>query len=318
MIDKSQFTPLAWDLRKLFYWRQKDLLWMINTDAGRSLLGIKDERRIARVVPNGYHFANGLWLKEKDFIANFYTWDKVAFTLLPLLETLDILKELHKLDNPYKALLHYAGLERYNYPFILHTTTTFSPAAGKGSVHNDSFSPYATGQAAGTGTGTNQGEAGNEKSGSNFFIYRGAWPYDSSSLTAAATIKATSNTFKRLVGAGTIFNTDSDSVSIVSSGQASTSSLAASDFGSFGITKFASDIALGSFNNAGNNDFVLNTSGIANINKTGFSKFAARLAKDISATQPSGRNTCGVITDASCILSVEYTTPSGGFFIAAQ
>ena len=72
-----------------------------------------------------------------------------------------------------------------------------------------------------------------------------------------------------------------DNIHICASTPASTSSLAASDYANLGTTSFASlDVA--SHTSNAYNDFTLNASGLANISKTGISKFGVRLGWDLN------------------------------------
>jgi hypothetical protein len=78
------------------------------------------------------------------------------------------------------------------------------------------------------------------------------------------------------------------SMNITSSAPASNTALVGGDFDSFGNTEFSTDISYASFNNAGYNNFTLNASGIAAINKAGVTKLGAREGSfDIPNSAPS-------------------------------
>lgn len=74
---------------------------------------------------------------------------------------------------------------------------------------------------------------------------------------------------------------------IYSSSPASLTAIVTGDFDQVGTTAFASDLPYASFNTANYNDFALNASGIANISKTGASKFSWRAVKDADNTPPT-------------------------------
>lgn len=76
---------------------------------------------------------------------------------------------------------------------------------------------------------------------------------------------------------------------ITSSAPASNTAIANSDYAtaSFGSVKFATGIAEGSIAVGSYNDFTLNASGLANISKTGVSKFALRCEEDIDNVSPT-------------------------------
>ncbi len=100
--------------------------------------------------------------------------------------------------------------------------------------------------------------------------------FDTSSLTAGATISATSMSY---FGNGKLGNLGSPEMDIVASTPAATNILAASDYGQLGLTPFASK-TYAAYSTSAYNDFSLDASGIANVSKTGISKFGARLNWD--------------------------------------
>ena len=77
-------------------------------------------------------------------------------------------------------------------------------------------------------------------------------------------------------------------VNIYSSNPTSNTSLVSGDFATFGSTAFSTAITYAGFSTTGYNDFVLNASGLANISKTGISKFGTRNASyDVANTSPT-------------------------------
>lgn len=77
-------------------------------------------------------------------------------------------------------------------------------------------------------------------------------------------------------------------VNIYSSNPASNISLVTGDFTTLGSTPFSTAITYAGFSTTGYNDFALNASGIANISKTGVSKFGTRNASyDVANTSPN-------------------------------
>ena len=175
------------------------------------------------------------------------------------------------------------------------TTSTFYPDASPETTSVDGYvtqrgGTYATVQADTVGDTANDSgtgaEVNNLKTGATYYVYRAFFLFDTSSIPDSDTISsAVFSAYGFSVG-----NADSDSMSVVASTPASNTALVLADFDQVGTTKFATDIPLGSWNTAGYNDFTLNGSGVAAVTKTGISKFALRMAKDISATQPTGLN----------------------------
>lgn len=112
-----------------------------------------------------------------------------------------------------------------------------------------------------------------------FGLYRFIACFDTSPLTSGASI---SSAVLSLYGrSGSSNGLGSNDIHIVASTPASTASLSASDYNQLGSTSFA-NIAYGSWNGAAYNDFTLNSNGIANISKTGISKFGAILGWDLN------------------------------------
>ena len=177
-----------------------------------------------------------------------------------------------------------------------NTTTTFYPeadpasAAGDARVfYNGSGESYATIQSASAGTGVeNSGTSAevNNLTIGNYRISRFFVAFDTSSISDTDTIDSATLSYN----SNDKSSTDSDSVSVVAATPASPTTYVTGDFDQVGSTKLATDITIAAWSTSGYNDFALNASGLANVSKTGVSKFAFRLAKDISATQPTGVN----------------------------
>lgn len=77
------------------------------------------------------------------------------------------------------------------------------------------------------------------------------------------------------------------SINVGSFTPASDSTFANSDYGTFGTTKFTTDLAVSSWATAAYNDFALNASGLAVISKTGNSRFGFMFTEDMTNTAPT-------------------------------
>lgn len=171
------------------------------------------------------------------------------------------------------------------------STLTVYPDASTGATTVDGFitSGYgATMLAAhntGTGDGANPASADMYiralKNGSGFYLGRIGMTFDTSALTSSATI---SSAVLSLYGTSTYFINDSGtSAVIVAFAPSSNNNLVTSDFGTFSYTSFAS-IALASLSQSAYNDFTLDANGIANISKTGISRFGCITEVDRAVT----------------------------------
>jgi hypothetical protein len=78
------------------------------------------------------------------------------------------------------------------------------------------------------------------------------------------------------------------SINIYSSAPGANNTIATGDYDSLGTTAFSTKITVGNFNTAAYNDFALNATGLADISKTGISKFGTRDAEfDAPNTEPT-------------------------------
>jgi hypothetical protein len=119
------------------------------------------------------------------------------------------------------------------------------------------------------------------------YLIRGVLLFDTSSLPDEASISAATLSF---YGYGKYDGLSvAPDINIYSSAPASNTALAAGDFDSLGSPTFCdTPVTFAGYNDAGYNDFALNTSGIAAIFKNGVSKFGVRNANyDAANIEPS-------------------------------
>ncbi len=110
--------------------------------------------------------------------------------------------------------------------------------------------------------------------------------FDTSSLPDTATI---SGATLSLYGHSVDESLEADEVALVSGNPASNTDLVPTDYATsqFGSVELAPRIASGAWSTSGYNDFALNTGGLANISKTGASKFGFRLGLDLDSEAPT-------------------------------
>lgn len=149
--------------------------------------------------------------------------------------------------------------------------------------------------------------------------------FDTSSLGASATISAATLSVKpNLIPR----NDNADFVRVVTTGD-SDNDLVLGHFASFGTTGQASDVNISSMTAEVYTDFALNATGLANISKTGVTKFGLRCGTDISNTEPLPADSDCVVNSANGTivffhtadqtgtgsdpkLAITYTLPGGG------
>ena len=115
---------------------------------------------------------------------------------------------------------------------------------------------------------------------SEFTIERAFLLFDTSSLPDDATIDSATLS----VYVSTVWDEDNDAsayMNVFSASPASDTAIVTGDLDQVGSTKFSSDADLTGMSTAAYLDFTLNASGLANISKTGISKFSIREGHDI-------------------------------------
>lgn len=122
-----------------------------------------------------------------------------------------------------------------------------------------------------------------------FGIGRGLMLFDTSSLTAGATISAAVLSLWPTLAAENADNVN-HFVNIFSSAPASNTAIAATDFDSVGSTKFAQDYDITGMGTGAYKDWTFVAAGISAISKTGISKFGTRGGRDINDDNPEDNN----------------------------
>ncbi len=277
------FTP-QWFAR-----HQANLLWLLNTPLVRIwfrwVMCIELTAAIAEIQPHFITydrqpvFMDGSWQLQQT--TRFHTHVKYA-------------KRIYYAFCPLWWALHFwdwlvadRWLPELSFGF---DTLTAYPAAGsnspvdgivqRGSV-NETFSTIRSGAGNVSSNTTTTIEAllrGSSTSNQFDFLTRGIMCFDTSALTATASISAA---VLKGFGNNKSNGLGSADVHICGATPASTSSLANSDYGQLGSTSFA-NISYASFSTSAYNTFTLDSNGIANISKTGISSFGFRLSWDMN------------------------------------
>lgn len=297
---------------------------------------------LALLLPNGFIKQ----LDKKTFELTTTTRAVYSPKLYPALKTIDYFNS-HKwyssFEEMQRALLHeLTDLKLYKNPFgyryeearLRFLTLTAYPdpnpetTSVDGQVHRNAVDETFATIRAGAGTLANDTDASQEapnltgSTTTNQFqtLTRVILLFDTSALTSSATISAAVFSATYTGKASAIGETPVD---IVSSNPASNTGLVAADYGTLGTTKYASK-AYADITTAGAyNDYTLDANGIANVSKTGISKFGERLGWDtdnsFTGTWASAANTrvntvfadtAGTASDPKLV--VTYTVPATG------
>ncbi len=333
--DRQKYEHILVNENVWFRQNQRMLLAMANTKAGRDLLCIPQEcPRIVRFTKNSIHFPIGGELIAADFRIG-AKWGNVIRSRWDAFDSMaryflndDRGVYLSPLVRESRCLVC-ATLTSYPDP---HTETT----TVDGTVHYGTIgtgSTWSNHQGSTTGTPADDGVSTGGYQGKWIYadafpfwrIMRGFFLFDTSSLGSTATISAATGS---LYFSGTIRNNWNNGTyskyTWCASTPASNTALEANDFDNVGTTHFVTDVAISALTQDVYNDFTMNASGLAAIDKTGVSKFAVRLNWDIDNSSPpavfddSGdggvvilADTAGTSTDPKLV--VTYTLPSGQF-----
>ena len=171
--------------------------------------------------------------------------------------------------------------------YINQDTTSVAINSGCGKIYF--IDPdYATCRASATGTvdTTVYWMCGSDRlTGPSNRIYRGYIPINTTSLDDAAilltaNLRITPNTVATGSGAS--------GIDLVSSTQVSPTALTATDYAAIGSVKYATEVATTSLSNNILYDWPMNATGLAAVNKTGYTQLGLRYKNDLDNVQPGG------------------------------
>jgi len=288
-----------------FQHHQGKLLWLANTWIGRRIFRIDGKRssvgknKITCIAPNAI-----TWVASRnkgELATEFRTCDEFAMRLFHVFK-------------PFWYLLHFIDwllLDRFkvlnSLSFSFSTLTVYPDVAPgttstNGYVRNDQLIAvgWAAVVAAATGTASSDGaptlRVAADRDGTGFRLDRSIVLFDTSALTAGATISSATVSFNGVaMTASATFN-----IRLVTSTPASNTSLSNADFDQLGTVAQASDYPSTSYVDEGYNDMPLNATGLSNISKTGVTKFGLRdVEHDIGGTAPGALTAYEMTFDSS-------------------
>ncbi len=184
-------------------------------------------------------------------------------------------------------------LEEALFPIYTDATNSYYAGAGDGYVRNHGAGTWATLRGAGTGTYADYTSSSfliqAYDYGSGRDIKRGFYPTNTSGIDDGDTIDSASlYLYTGYWGANG--NADTTSIDVVQTSQASTTTLATTDFGSVTFTD-GGNKAISTFSGSGAYGAIaLNATGLTYITKTGTTKIGCLVALDTDNTAPTGDN----------------------------
>lgn len=292
-----------------------------NTEDGK-LVGYKLERRDGKNFnTNKLTLIGDSNLDGKEwytYLKSFKAWDSVGNTI-EIVARISFVngKAILKKTIPLEFLKTAIGR------VFTDTTTSFYAGDGDGAlVRAGSSWSDATG---GTSATSINNDASvyiniNRYSTGAVTLTRGMFPIDTSTIPDTDTISSANFYFSTAAGGA---SADSTALALCEASQTSTSSLEANDFDNIGTTKLADNIEYSSITGGGTFNFALNATGLALINKTGYTKLAVTTELDRARTDPGTpastklnyvefkfSNSTGTTYDP--YLSVTYAAGGGG------
>ena len=111
-------------------------------------------------------------------------------------------------------------------------------------------------------------------------ISRGFSLYDTSAIPDTDTISSATNSYY-VIGTVNGDNDGQDYITVVTTTPASNTAIVGDDYEQIGTTKQSDDLDITGLTNGAYNDFTINATGLANISKTGITKFGVREGHDL-------------------------------------
>lgn len=278
--------------KQWFNRHQSKLIWLLNNFFTkrwfRYCMRINTKEPINRIEPNSYIKNAKRKGKEIECTQVFRTHEKYG-------------KRLYYAFKPLWYLFHFWDwLSRFEPRLNLgFDTLTVYPDAGTGSTTVDGYvergvvgtEDWSTKRDAASGTNTDATSTGisvlilADNTTDNYDrIRRIIMTYDTSSLGSGATISAAQISLYGVFKLNTL--SGQDSLDICESTPASNNDLVVGDYNQLGTTSFGT-LTYASMSTTAYNDITLNSSGEANISKTGISKFGGRVQADLTDTEPT-------------------------------
>lgn len=297
--------------KRFFEKNQKTLVKLANTPFLRWFLGITrlpseiKSLPIHKITPNSIHsvkLVDGEYIIEAHCFTSPRFAEALAFNLTPFVYLMNLRSTRYTWKFSPVGFITSLGLllaaPKFGLIGLYGTVTDYYAGTGDGYV-NYNNATYSTCRSAATGNASASGVSSIDASlvarsilfSGQYYSSRGFFPIDTSSITSASTITAA--TMSQYIEVSSKYDTNSDSFAVIQTSQASTSTLATTDFGAVTFTNGGSK-TIASFSVA-NQYWVwtLNATGLTYINKTGFSKLGLLSLNEINNSAPTGLNQLG-------------------------
>jgi hypothetical protein len=271
----------------------RNILKLLNSKAGRFLLGIKHNYPIVRFNKEWIEVWTGLYKDGKPVMQATVWVEGSNFVerqiLIPYQKIKIAEKEYQPFLNKEKAFLHFSDLEYYKeYPQVYLLTTVKNPDTGEGHIVA-ATDTWANVRAAATGTATSNVLFICQFVNPNYSNRRIFWPFDTSTL-GAITVSAADIQGYRDDAVNPFNNGDTTTMEIVPSQEADPTGLVAGDYPRVTFTSRGSK-TLASTGNAAYQ--LVTISNFTEISGTAKTKYACICGLDLNNTTPTANNSIG-------------------------
>jgi len=269
----------------------KAILKILNSEAGRCLIGITDDLPIVRYSPDWVEMWTGQYKNGKPLMkATIWTYPRVAEKILIPQTKLDIaLSEYTELD-PYKGFLHYSNLEPNfkKYPTIFLTAPfPLNPATGEARlIFNTSSTSWATARAAANAVSSDGVWDVHALGTVNPNIQRTLQPFNTSTIGAMNVSAANYQAFRNDARDG-FANNIGTTLDVVPSQMVDPTAAALADYSKLTFTS-RGNIALASTTDA--TTFTITITDFTEITGTAYTKYMMVLGVDVTNTDPGANN----------------------------
>lgn len=294
--------------KKIFQQRQRELLQLANSPAGRFLLDCGVDAPIIGITPNAILYA---W--KGQFRGEFYAGEnRNANILLPILQKLDIAQEHRVLAQAQRSFLRQAEI-----PWIFLTEYE-AASGGTGGIYAANAT-YSTARSASTASGSEQGVK-NEFVGGNYEIARWFCPTDFSAITPGSDVTAATGAIYPTARNTTV----DDTLKFIVTTQAATNSVANDDFDNLTLNSPTTYGTFGAYSTLNLNAYnsITMDAGFQTLVESGaggYIKMGLRSTGDIDNSTPAARSflTMSQTNAQRTKFDVTWTAPSGGALFLA-
>lgn len=298
-----------------WYKKEQDLLLrLLNTDAGRYLLGLKkdDFNTIICVKSNGFVVSTGEKLKNKPvFQAHIFNGDGIEKRIGSIFAKWELARYKYFeeiIESPYRAFLHFADFEKNSsLPFYALDLVTIDATSDSTGILYFGATTFANARTGADGTlEVNASRiAATKVTAVNWDVSRQFCFFDATTLVpAGSTVSGVTFRHQRYTTRNDTDTVDLDIVAHTATVPVNSNT----DFNAIGTTVFG-NVAFSALSNSAETDIILDANGISAFLPGVINKYGKRVSRDTDNVDPTGTN--NLDSDATLQdLIVTFISPS--------